>query len=183
MVYFIDKMSHFEGRLKEQAGLSYAIISIVLVALMISFSKVTMGNLPNMEIIFMAFLIQFILNYYFIRTGKVLPYIEDEDDNFSAKVAGFCGMLSITFLIYAAHKIDPRFCIFIYMCSWVINKFSEKFTQYERMSQKEFTYGILVMVGAAIFLQPDFNIQEYEKHYVGLISILLSAFFNAQMGQ
>eukprot|EP00825_Cyclidium_porcatum_P049085 TRINITY_DN8404_c0_g1_i7.p1 TRINITY_DN8404_c0_g1~~TRINITY_DN8404_c0_g1_i7.p1 ORF type:complete len:453 (+),score=57.20 TRINITY_DN8404_c0_g1_i7:170-1528(+) len=183
LVYLTDKISNFELKFKEQSGLIFIIISLILVALMISFSKLTMGNLPNMEIIFMAFLIQFILNYYFVRTGRILPYIEDEDDNFSAKVAGFCLMLSLTFLIYAMQKIDKQFCILIYICSWLINIFAEQFTQFEKLGSNEIIYGICVMIGVGVLVRPDFNIQEYESHYKGLISILLAAFFNSYLGQ
>lgn len=182
LVYMMDKIGKYELKFKEQSGLVFAIISVILVALLISFSKLTMGNLPNMEIIFMAFLIQFILNYYFVRTGRILPYIENEDDNFSAKVAGFCGILSVTFLIYSMQKIDKQFCILIYICSWVFNLLGEKFTQFEKLGCNELIFGLLSIGGVILLLKPDFRIKDYEHHQAGLVSIILSAFFNAYMG-
>lgn len=40
------------------------------------------------EIAFISFLTAFLINYYLVRVGNILPYIDNEDKNFTAKLAG-----------------------------------------------------------------------------------------------
>ena len=60
-----------------------------------------MSELSCIEILFMTFLCSFLMNYYLLRVGNIMPYIEKEEDNFLAKLTGFCGIGSIILLLYS----------------------------------------------------------------------------------
>lgn len=53
------------------------------------------------EIAFISFLTAFLINYYLVRVGNILPYIDNEDKNFTAKLAGFSALFSMVFLLYS----------------------------------------------------------------------------------
>lgn len=92
---FICICRNLETKFRDGAGLMFLIIGLVLLSCMQYFRNLIMPQNTNIEIIFIAFLVAFLINYYLTRIGNVLPYIENENDNFVAKLAGKIIILTI----------------------------------------------------------------------------------------
>jgi hypothetical protein len=63
-----------------------ALIFSVIAGLLISASKFLTPELTSIEITFIIYLTAFLFNYSLIRNGNILPYIENEELNYQAKV-------------------------------------------------------------------------------------------------
>lgn len=83
-------------------------------------SEIYIPKLPTIEVLFVAFLIAFLFNYYLIRDGHILPYIETEDENYQAKVAGVAGFASIILFIYSYQHCEITTSLFTFAFAWVV---------------------------------------------------------------
>jgi len=128
VISFFEAINKLEGKFEHSysTGVIYCIVSIVIAALLISLSRMIMPNLPNLEILFVVYLIAFLLNYYLVRAGKILPYLENDEENFTAKITGFFGLFAIIFYFYAMQYLNKNLCIFALMASWIISYVIEK---------------------------------------------------------
>ena len=61
-----------------------------------------------------------------VRGGYIHAYIEDEDENKKAKIAGISSFVSVIFLIIAIKSIDRETPGFIYLLAWIVNFLFEK---------------------------------------------------------
>lgn len=112
--------------MKDSAGVVLFLIALFLVSTMNFVSNLVMPDNTIIEIAFVAFLVAFLINYYIIRTGNILPYIDNEDKNFSAKLIAFNALLSIVLLLFSFENAEKDSCIFVFLFSWVISFISEK---------------------------------------------------------
>jgi len=114
-----------------------------------------MPQLSNMEVLYVAIVVAFFVNYYLIRSGHILPYLENEDDNFLAKLTGFSGFASVVFLIYSFQHLDIGSAIFFFFFSWIVSSLMELLYG-DKFTRKEIIFCFLILVGCFIYLRPQF---------------------------
>lgn len=68
-----------------------------------------------------------------------MPYLENEDDNFTAKITAFCFFLSIVLLIFAMQHLGTT-ALFLYFTSWILTALREK------MSLKDSGYSTKMLI-------------------------------------
>lgn len=95
------RINAMEKHFLKKSGFVFGLIAAFLMAAICTVSETVGSNLPAIEILFITMLISFLLNYYLIRDGEVLPYIENESENFRAKVSGVSGLASAVLFIYS----------------------------------------------------------------------------------
>lgn len=96
-----ERISLFEQSQGKKSGLILGFISVAVFAFASIASEIYMPKLPIIEIMFVAYLVGFLFNYYLIRDGDLLPFIEDEAKNFVAKIAGLSAFFSTILFIYS----------------------------------------------------------------------------------
>lgn len=88
-------------KMRDSAGIVLFFICLFVISTMNFVSNIVMPENTIIEIAFVAFLVSFLINYYLIRIGNILPYIENEDSNFTAKLVGFSALLSLILLLFS----------------------------------------------------------------------------------
>ena len=79
VLLFFEALNKFEAKFSDYStSIIFGIIYLLITGIFISVSRKYLDNLTNLEIIFIVFLISFLINYYLIRSAKILPYIEDD---------------------------------------------------------------------------------------------------------
>lgn len=94
-------MENLEIKFRDAAGIVLLMITFAGLTLIKVSRDIVMPENTTIEIAFVAFLTSFLVNYYFVRVGNILPYIENEDLNFVAKLAGFSGLFSLVLLLFS----------------------------------------------------------------------------------
>ncbi|KRX09041.1 hypothetical protein PPERSA_01928 [Pseudocohnilembus persalinus] len=153
-----EKYDYFEMKMRDSAGIALFFISLFIISAMNFVSNIIMPENTIIEIAFVAFLVSFLLNYYIIRIGNILPYIENEDKNFSAKLIGFSALLSIILLLFSFQNAEVNSCIFIFILTWVVSYFAEKIYYGTQASGKDLGFILLFTVSGYLLLQPNFII-------------------------
>ncbi len=69
--YFRENFKLFEDTYKDLTGTIYILVAVFLAASLISFSRVLINEIYNLELLFVSFLVAFLVNYYLVRSGGV----------------------------------------------------------------------------------------------------------------
>jgi hypothetical protein len=98
----------------------------VVIGISISLSRKYLTNIPTSEVLYTSYLICLIWNFIMLRGGYLHAYIEDNNLNKEAKIAGITSFMSVIFLIIAIRSIDYETPGFIYLLAWIVNFLFEK---------------------------------------------------------
>lgn len=61
-----------------------------------------------------------------MRGGYIRAYIQDDNENKNAKLAGISSFVSVIFLVIAIKSINRETPWFIYLLAWLVNFLFEK---------------------------------------------------------
>lgn len=91
----------FEQAYSKKSGFLLGIICAAILSFSCVASEIYIGKLPVIEVLFIIYLVSFLFNYFLIRDGEVLPYIDVESDNFTAKISGLSSFASMILFVYS----------------------------------------------------------------------------------
>ena len=108
---FMDFIYEMESRMGNRAGIVFGVFFVVLFSI---FNKILLRpendmTFPHIQVMYIckltnliliAFLVVFILNFYLIRSGNIKPYIEDPLKNNTAQKAGISTLVSLITMLY-----------------------------------------------------------------------------------
>lgn len=64
--------------MKPRAWVYHIVICIFAITFLLTLREGICPEIPIIEVLFVALLLNFGMNYYIIRLGNILPYIEDQ---------------------------------------------------------------------------------------------------------
>ncbi|KAL4477045.1 hypothetical protein ABPG72_015358 [Tetrahymena utriculariae] len=197
-----ERIRKFEETYGKRTGFYFGLICSAVLSFCCIASEVYMPQLPTIEVMFVAFLVAFLFNYYLIRDGEILPYIETESENFVAKISGISGFASIILFIFSFQKCELQTSLFWFGTSWIFYMAFESCSKNSqtKLNRNQIMFGLLMIVVTGLILRPNFTpevkmtqtpanpdddatstIEVDYSHVYGVISALVSGIFFGYM--
>jgi hypothetical protein len=156
-VQLMEKLDAFEsvhGNLSAYYYMAgFAVILVFANILRMKFVSEETG-IPAIQVIFLACLISFLMNYYIIREAVILPYIEHEEDAFYSKCAGGGFLLSIVSLYYSMTFVSQHTVATIWFLAPLISLTAERIYSNISYTEKEQLAFVVGFVGTVLITKP-----------------------------
>eukprot|EP01017_Pseudomicrothorax_dubius_P038512 TRINITY_DN5783_c0_g1_i4.p1 TRINITY_DN5783_c0_g1~~TRINITY_DN5783_c0_g1_i4.p1 ORF type:complete len:385 (-),score=96.33 TRINITY_DN5783_c0_g1_i4:673-1827(-) len=178
VAFLLEKLEKFEGEHGNISAFYYVLAASVILSVIIVLLRFTSEPVPPLQVIFLAFLITFLLNYFVLRESDILPYLESEEDSFQSKLCGGSFLFAIICFYYAQTMVSAEATLTIWFTAPLMTLAAERFVLKIVYSEKEHIAFGLGFLGALVICKPPlFWGSKTDGSLWGLIFAFLAAGF------
>ena len=185
---FVKKIDALGDQLERSCPTTAPIIYLIMFLCLFFINCVLGGHfmpdMPGVQNLFLVFFVSFHLNYLLLRLSGGLPYLENNEDNYSAKVAGFLLVAGILTLLFACNQGYSRWALFTFCSSWMISMLCENLIGDQAFFKMEILFSVLILLGAFLvqgisLSQVNFGDEKFTWSFLlALVAgLLITAFF------